>query len=88
MGIRTIYYTSNFAKQVKKLPHNLTRQISQREEVFRKDPFHPLLKTHKLSGKLKNLWSFSITFHHRILFEFVDKDKVLFIDVGGHEIYG
>jgi len=47
----------------------------------------PALKTHKLSGKLQEYWSFSIDYHLRIMFRFVDKQTVEFIDIGTHEIY-
>lgn len=87
MVIKRIYYTKNFAQKAVELPLNLKSEIVKRERIFRKNPFQPILKTHKLKGKLKNLWSFSITFKHRILFEFVSKNEVLFFDVGGHEIY-
>lgn len=87
MKIKKIYYTKNFEHRAKKLPIALKSEIAKRERLFRENPFNPILKTHKLKGKLKNLWSFSTTFKERILFEFVNKDKVLFFDIGGHEIY-
>lgn len=88
MKIKKIHYTKNFAKKAARLPSKLKQEVKTREKLFREDPFHPLLKTHKSKGRLKKLWSFSITFKYRILFEFVDKDEVLFFDIGGHEIYG
>lgn len=88
MLITKIYYSSNFAKKASKLSGNLVKEISKREALFRKDPFSPVLKTHKLKGKLKDLWSFSITYKHRILFETLKENEYLFHDIGGHEIYG
>ncbi len=87
MHIRRIYYTSNFARKVRKLPKGLKNEIKKREEIFRNDPFNPLLKTHKLKGQLKDFWAFSLTYSHRVLFEFTKKDEVLFYDVGDHRIY-
>jgi mRNA-degrading endonuclease YafQ of YafQ-DinJ toxin-antitoxin module len=61
-----------------------------RLELFINDPFHPKLKTHKLSGKLKNLWSFSLDYDLRIVFYFTkDKPKkAILIDIGTHdEVY-
>jgi len=41
-----------------------------------------------LSGKLKGTWAFSINDEYRVLFEFIDKHKVLLIDFGTHdEVY-
>lgn len=87
MKIKKIYYTTHFAKKAAKLSRNLTKEVNKREQLFRTNPFHPTLKTHKLKGKLKNCYSFSITYSDRILFEFVADDEVLFYDIGGHEIY-
>jgi toxin HigB-1 len=57
-------------------------------ERFRDNPFDPSLKTHKLSGKLKNLWSFSIEYDRRVLFYFTDDGKAVFVDIGNHdEVY-
>lgn len=41
---------------------NLERRFWQKLEQFVVDPFHPSLKTHKLSGKLRGLWSFSVDY--------------------------
>jgi addiction module RelE/StbE family toxin len=57
-------------------------------EVFLSDPFSSQLRTHKLSGKLQGLWAFSIDDDHRVVFEFIDQQRVLFIDIGSHdEVY-
>jgi len=82
-----IYYSSKFAKEYKKLPFKVKISAEKREKVFRKDPFSPQLKTHKLTGKLKDYYSFSLDFHYRIIFEFVENDNVWFHSVGTHEIY-
>ena len=59
-------------------------------ELFILDAFDSRLKTHKLSGKLKNLWSFSVEYDLRVIF-FFTKDqpkKAIFIDIGTHdEVY-
>ena len=57
-------------------------------ELFKNNPFTTGLKTHKLSGKLKNYWSFSVEYDLKIIFYFADKEKIIFVDVGTHkEIY-
>ena len=61
--------------------------VIEREEIFKANCFDPRLKTHKLRGKLKEYWSFSLTYSHRVLFEFIEEDAVAFIDVGDHSIY-
>ena len=55
-------------------------------EIFIEDPFEPVLRTHKLSGKLTGLWTFSVDYDCRIIFRFFDRNKTaLLIDVGSHE---
>ncbi|MBI3075031.1 MAG: hypothetical protein HYY92_02355 [Parcubacteria group bacterium] len=58
----------------------------ERTVLFKSNPFHPRLNTHKLHGKLKNQWSFSIDNRYQVLFEF-DGAGVIFLDVGAHELY-
>jgi mRNA-degrading endonuclease YafQ of YafQ-DinJ toxin-antitoxin module len=56
--------------------------------IFEKDPFHPKLKTHKLSGKLKGQWAFVVEYDCRVIFEFIGRHKAALIDIGTHdEVY-
>jgi mRNA-degrading endonuclease YafQ of YafQ-DinJ toxin-antitoxin module len=82
-----VYYSPLFARQYKKLPQAI-KEIAVKQEVdFRRDPFHPSLRTHKLVGELQGIWSFSLDYKNRILFRFLDGKKVLFLSVGDHSIY-
>ncbi len=58
-------------------------------EIFIQNPFDHRLKTHKLQGKLKELWSFSVEYDLRIVFYFSEDDKkAIFVDIGKHdEVY-
>lgn len=85
--IKIIYYSSHFAKALGKLPNQMQKEVGKRESIFRRDCFDPRLKTHKLKGKNRELWSFSISYQHRIVFKFIINNSVLFIDVGDHAIY-
>lgn len=57
------------------------------------DPFHPTLKTHKLSGQLKGLWACSVEYDARVVFAFepdpdTGNDLIVLIDLGTHdEVY-
>lgn len=82
-----IYYSSKFAKEYRKLPKKIKSLAEKREQIFRLNPLDPRLKTHKLSGKLQEFWSFSIDYQHRIIFEFLDSKTVWFLSVGTHQIY-
>ncbi len=69
---------------------DLEEQFRDRMELFVTDPFHPSLKTHRLSGVLKGSWAMRISYEQRLVFKFVDKQKkkVLLIDIRTHkEVY-
>ncbi len=87
MQIEKIYYTTKFAKNFKKLPEHLKLKADEKVELFRQDPKHNSLKTHKLSGALDNFFSFSINYSYRIIFSFENSKEVTFIDIGDHSIY-
>ena len=55
--------------------------------MFRKDPFTPILATHKLGGKLKNYWSYSVDEQYRVLFRFAKGNTVIYFDIGTNDIY-
>lgn len=66
----------------------LEARFWERVALFQNDPFDPQLRTHKLSGQLKELWSFSIEYDVRVIFSFLDNRRVMFIDIGSHkEVY-
>jgi addiction module RelE/StbE family toxin len=81
-----------FKSLVKRNP-NLRSAIEQTLIQLAEDPFHPALQTHKLTGDLAGIWSASIDYKLRILFEFVDSsDKqnqaILLLNLGSHdEVY-
>ena len=85
--IDTIHYTSDFKKFYQNLPHRIQRLVDKKDAWFRKDAFDPRLKTHKLKGKLKGYWSYSVTRKYRILFRFAGADEIICFDAGTHEIY-
>ena len=61
-----------------------------RLELFINNPYENKLKTHKLSGKLKGLHSFSIDNNLRVVLYFTKDNpvKAIFIDIGTHdEVY-
>ncbi|PIV46067.1 type II toxin-antitoxin system mRNA interferase toxin, RelE/StbE family [bacterium (Candidatus Moisslbacteria) CG12_big_fil_rev_8_21_14_0_65_36_11] len=82
-----IYYSSKFEREYKKLPLKIKRKAEKQEKIFRKNPFDPRLKTHKLSGALKDFWSFLVDQKYRIIFEFANEKTIWFHSVGDHSIY-
>lgn len=82
-----IFFSPRFKKSIKKLSLEAIEALTQKQTLFMINPFNPSLKTHKLTGKLSQYYSFSITNSYRIIFEFLNKNKVVFINIGTHEIY-
>ncbi len=82
-----IIYASKFAREYKKLSRKIKIVAEKRETVFRKNPFDPIFEMHKLHGRLKDFWSFSISFKYRIVFEFMEDGAVHFHSVGDYDVY-
>lgn len=83
----TIYYTTKFARDHKKLPLDIKRAAEKCEHIYRDDPFDQRLRTHKLQGELRSFWSFSVTYSYRFIFQFDDSGNVWFHAIGDHTVY-
>ena len=81
-----VNFTSEFQKDLKKLRPNkkLLAFISEKIEVFETEPYHRSLKTHKLKGKLKRFFAFSIKSNLRIIFYWEDANTALCVAIGTH----
>ncbi len=81
-------FKKTFKKRIKST--SIESEFWARLELFIIDPYDSKLKTHKLSGKLKGLSSFSLDYNLRVVFYFT-KEKptaAVLIDIGNHdEVY-
>lgn len=86
-----IVFSSAFKRALKKRVEGrkaLEEKFWRRVEIFTGNPYDPRLRTHKLSGELKEYWSFTIEYDVRVIFQFVPKNRVIFEDIGTHdEVY-
>ncbi|MFY9484527.1 MAG: hypothetical protein WAP74_02800 [Patescibacteria group bacterium] len=73
--------------QLTRVESSLQKKTVERVAMFRDNPFDIRLKTHKLTGKLKGDWAFSVDYHNRVRFRILDQTIALLIDVGSHDIY-
>lgn len=87
MKLKKVKYSPKFFKELKKLPKNQLKSLARQEKIFLQNPFDPRLKTHKLKGQLKEFYSFSISYHWRIVFHFEKEDIVILDNIGTHEVY-
>lgn len=79
-----IIVTAEFIKRYKLLPAAIRLMAEKQEKLFRVNPFYPSLHTEKLEPKNKQVWSFRIDKRYRIIFRFLDRERVLFLTVGPH----
>jgi addiction module RelE/StbE family toxin len=82
-----IRYRNRFVKEYKKLPLIIKNTAKKKEIIFRKNPFDPRLKTHKLNGHLEGFLAFSVSSKYRVIFAFVEKNIIEFYSIGNHDIY-
>ncbi len=67
---------------------DLEKKFWRRVEMFTDDPHDPRLRTHKLTGELREQWSFTIEYDVRVVFSFLSGDRAVFEDIGSHdEVY-
>jgi addiction module RelE/StbE family toxin len=67
----------------------LLEKYKETLKKLEKAPFHPVLKTHKLKGNLKEFHACSINYEYRIVFVIlIQNDEITLFDVGTHdEVY-
>lgn len=82
-----IEYSPKFRRCFKKLPAGIKQEMEAKTCIFRNDPFDLKLKTHKLSGPLRNYWAFWIDYRYRVIFSFMDAATARFHVIGDHSIY-
>lgn len=77
---------------IKRRP-DLRSKIEAKLRLLADDPYHPMLRTHKLKGKLSGAWACSIDYDCRIIFNFetnieTQEQEINLIDIGTHdEVY-
>ncbi len=82
-----LVYAPIFTRQFNKLPKNIQEEVLEKIEVFKNPAQHQYLKVHKLHGKFRNFYSFSVNYKYRIIFNFATKDEVNILAVGDHDVY-
>lgn len=88
----TIVFTESYVRRARKYFKKHPELLSQYEkclQLMETNPFHPSLRLHPLRGKLKDIYSFSITLTYRLTIEFLIEDKkIIPIHIGTHdEVY-
>jgi addiction module RelE/StbE family toxin len=82
-----IEFHTRFQKNYKKRIQSnkkLDKLFRKRTQQFCINPNSALLNNHQLVGKMKGLYSFSIGGDNRVIYQWKDKNIVLFLDIGSH----
>ena len=82
-----ITYKPTFVKSFKKLETSLQEEAFDKIELFKNESNHQQLKVHKLKGRLKDYYSFSINYKYRIVFLYSGPDEADFKDISSHDVY-
>ena len=91
--MRKLVWTPAFVRALKPILRRnpgLGRKVQRVLESLSADPFHPALRTHKLSGDLEGSWACSVAYDLRIVFAFVPNpgtgaEEILLQAVGSHD---
>ena len=84
--------TESYLKRARKFFAKHPQVLQQYEKMLRLlciNPQHPSLRLHKLSGRLKGLFSVSINISYRVIINFIIRnDQIVLIDIGSNdEVY-
>lgn len=84
----SVEYSTRFVRAFRKIGADLQQEIIEKVEMLKYPANHRKLKVHRLSGKLKNIWSFSVNYRIRITFSKQKKNIFVLETVGTHdEVY-
>ncbi len=80
-GIKIIH-SARFLKSARKLPEPVLKKAGTRDALFRKNPFDPQLRTHKLHGPLDGFYAYSVDHRYRIIFSFQNDTTIIYHEMG------
>ncbi|OHA16474.1 MAG: hypothetical protein A3C79_02555 [Candidatus Taylorbacteria bacterium RIFCSPHIGHO2_02_FULL_45_28] len=82
-----IIYKPSFIDKYNGLEKDLQAEVLEKIELFKNPRNHRHLKVHKLHGRLRGRYSFSINYKYRIVFSYISKNQVRLLSIGDHDVY-
>ena len=87
-----LVFTESYTRRAErflKRHHDLLGVYEKTLQLLELNPNHPSLRLHKLKGRLKSLYSVSVTASYRITLSFaIIEGAIVLIDIGSHdEVY-
>ena len=84
-----VRFHRKFYKLYERLPAKIQTRFEERLVIFQREPLHPTLRNHSLSGQWIDRRSISITGDYRAIYKEVDEKTALFEAIGTHsQLYG
>ncbi len=82
-----VSYKPSFIKEMHKLEKSLFNEVLEKIDFLKTSKDYSVLKVHKLNGKLKDFYSFSVNYKIRIIFKYESKKEIVLLNIGSHDIY-
>lgn len=84
-----VFYAPSFVRQYKSLPSSLQTEVKEKILLFLDVKNHQALTVHKLKGKLKDQYSFSVNYKIRIVFWYKNSKpkEAILLAIGDHDVY-
>jgi len=84
-----IGFAPEFFRRLRRVHPDIQEQALHRLELFKESDNHRSLKVHKLKGRMKNQYAFSVTYKIRIIFKWLSKSKdhAYILTLDDHDIY-
>lgn len=73
-----------FTKQYHKAPLEIQLSFQNRLQIFKEDPFAPILQNHSLKGEWQGHCSINVTGDWRAIYYHIDEQRVVFRAIGTH----
>jgi len=84
-----IGFAPEFFRKLKRIHPDIQEEAFHRINLFKNPKNHQFLKVHKLKGRMKNKYAFTITYKIRIIFQWLSKSKnhAYISTIDDHDIY-
>jgi len=87
MSVIKVSYKPTFIRRFNKLELALQEEILEKIELLKNSKNHKALKVHKLKGRLNNRHSFSVNYKVRIIFSYENRQEIVLLAAGDHDMY-
>lgn len=84
-----IGFSPEFFRKLKHLHSEIQEEAFHRLELFKDPVNHRSLRMHKLKGRMRDKYAFSITYKIRIIFRWQTKSKDIaeILTIDNHDVY-